>query len=98
MRPTTATLITVATTTLPTSDPHRPPISGTGLTAVASFAACLRDSPHGTHSVGLNVELAEASLGRIFSRTKKNVVAYYYTVLVPETYVPSLLNTAQPCL
>ena len=38
-RPTTALLITGATTTTPTSDPPRPPISGAGLTAVASFAA-----------------------------------------------------------
>ena len=46
-------------------------------------------SPHGTHSVGLPVELAEALLGRIFSRTKQKSlrctrygILYWYLYLV----------------
>ena len=45
----TELLVPGATTTIPTADPTRPPISRTGLTAVVSLAACLRDTVDMVH-------------------------------------------------
>ena len=58
-------------------------------------------SPHGTHSVGLPVELAEASLGRTCCRIKKKRfygISCWYLYLVRMFKALSFLSTAEPCL
>ena len=51
----TELLVPGATTSIPTADPPRPPVSRAGLTAVVSHAACLRDTVHMVHVRSANL-------------------------------------------